>query len=100
MIGIKKCMHVCSEQYPILNRVDRSIYLIGWRNGGPAAVVRLIPEILICQREDMSDFEEAPSPKFRSEYTQATDNASTISITYGITKRYDARSGVQRKGTK
>ena len=64
------------------------------------AIVGLIPVILICQREDMSDFEKVPSPKVRSEYTQACYNASTIALTYGITKRYDASSRVQRKSTK
>ena len=35
----------------------------------------------------MSDFEADPSPKLRFEYKPASYNASTIALTYGITKR-------------
>ena len=92
-------MHVSSEQHPILDRVNGSVPFIGRWNGDPTAVVRLIPVILICQREDMSDFEADPSPKARFEYRPASYNASTIALTYCITKRYDAGSGLQRKAT-
>jgi len=43
----------------------------------------------------MSDFEEAPSPKLRSEYSLASYNTPTIALTYGITKGFDAGSGMQ-----
>jgi len=64
------------------------------------AVARLIPVILICQREYMSDFEADPYAKFRLQYRPASYNASTIALTYGITKRCDTSSRLQRKGTK
>ena len=64
------------------------------------AVVRLTPVILICQREDMTDFEANSSLKVRSEYRPANYNTSTITLIYSITKRYDGSSGLQRKGTK
>jgi len=64
-IGIKQCMHVCTEQHPILYRVDGSVWFVGRWNGDPTAEVRLIPAILVCQREDMSDFEADLYAKFR-----------------------------------
>jgi len=92
-------MDISCEHHSVLSRVDGFVQLIGRWNGGPAAVVRLIPEILICQREDRSEFEDDPSP-VRTKYTHFSYNTSTIVLTYDISKQSDAGSRMQRKGTK